>query len=72
VGKEGVVMEDIEPHTLKGKVKISHQIWSATADENIQKGATVRVIDWEGVHVIVEEVEEEEITTPPKSEKAKV
>ncbi len=71
VGKEGIVMEDIEPHNLKGKVKISHQIWSATSDENIQKGATVRVIDWEGVHVIVEVVEEEEITTPPKRGEAK-
>lgn len=72
VGKEGIVMEDIEPHNLKGKVKISHQIWSATSDVNIPKGTTVRVIDWEGVHVIVEEVEEEEeITTPPKRGEAK-
>jgi membrane protein implicated in regulation of membrane protease activity len=72
VGKEGIVMENIEPHNLKGKVKISHQIWSATSDENIPKGATVRVIDWEGVHVIVEEVEEEEeMLTPPKRGEAK-
>ena len=71
VGKEGIVMEDIEPNSLKGKVKISHQIWSATSDANIRKGAKVRVIDWEGVHVIVEEVEEEELVTPPKRGEAK-
>ena len=52
--------------------KISHQIWSATSGVNIPKGAEVRVIDWEGVHVIVEEVEGEEIVTPPKRGEAKV
>jgi membrane protein implicated in regulation of membrane protease activity len=72
VGKEGIVMEDVEPNSLKGKVKISHQIWSATSDAIIPKGAKVRVIDWEGVHVIVEELEEEEELTPSKREKAKV
>jgi membrane-bound ClpP family serine protease len=71
VGKEGIAMEDIEPHSLKGKVKISHQIWSATSDVNIPKGTKVRVIDWEGVHVIVEEFEEEEELATPKRGEAK-
>ncbi|UCF07918.1 MAG: NfeD family protein [Thermoplasmata archaeon] len=61
VGREGVVTADIEPNSLKGKVKIKHQIWSATADAHIPKDAKIRVIDWDGVHVIVEEVEEEEM-----------
>ncbi|UCE37289.1 MAG: NfeD family protein [Thermoplasmata archaeon] len=61
VGKEGIVLEEIEPHSLHGKVKINQQIWSATADVEIPKGCKVKVIDWDGVHVIVEEVKEEEI-----------
>jgi membrane-bound serine protease (ClpP class) len=59
VGKEGLVLEDVEPHTLKGKVKIAHQVWSATSGEFIPKGSMVKVVDWEGVHVIVEEIKTE-------------
>jgi membrane-bound ClpP family serine protease len=72
VGKEGQVMEDIEPHSLKGKVKISHQIWSATADVPIPKGRTVKIVDWEGVHVIVEEIKGEEPISIKKSEEVEV
>lgn len=59
VGKMGIVTVATEPHSLKGKVKISHQIWSATADVVIPEGSKVKVVDWEGVHVIVEEIKEE-------------
>ncbi len=72
VGKEGLVTENIEPHSLHGKVKINYQIWSATADEFIPKGRMVKVVDWEGVHVIVEEIKEEETMVIRESEKAKV
>ncbi len=71
VGKEGIVTEDIEPHTIHGKVKINLQIWSATADMHIPKGKKVKVIDWEGVHVIVEEVKEEETIAEDKREEVK-
>ncbi len=71
VGKIGIVTEDIEPHSLHGKVKIKHQIWSATADEHISKGAKVKVVDWEGVHVIVEKIEEN-TTIEKKSEEVEV
>jgi membrane-bound ClpP family serine protease len=64
VGKEGLVTVDVEPHSLHGKVKIAHQIWSATSDEPIPKGSMVKVVDWEGVHVIVEEIKGEE--APPR------
>jgi len=60
VGKEGLVMEEVVPHSLKGKVKIAHQIWSATSDVPIPKGSMVKVVDWEGVHVVVEEIQGEE------------
>lgn len=71
VGKQGLVMEDIEPHSLHGKVKIQHQIWSATSDSHIPKGKMVKVIDWEGVHVVVEEIKEEEQSSITKDEKVK-
>lgn len=72
VGKEGIVTEDIKPHSLHGKVKIKHRIWSATADVNIPKGRTVKVVDWEGVHVIVEEVKREEGIPVKKSGEVEV
>lgn len=72
VGKTGIATEDIEPHSLRGKVKIKHQIWSATADVPIPKGRTVKVVDWEGVHVIVEEVKGEETIVEKKSEEVEV
>jgi membrane protein implicated in regulation of membrane protease activity len=72
VGKKGIVTEDIEPHSLHGKVKIKHQVWSATADVHIPKGRTVKVVDWEGVHVIVEEVKGEEGVVKKKSGEVEV
>ncbi len=65
VGKIGVVTVDVEPGLLKGKVRIQHQIWSATAEKQIPAGTKVRVVDWDGVHVIVERAEEEEIGNIP-------
>ena len=72
VGKTGIVTEDIEPHSLRGKVKIKHQIWSATSEAQIPKGRVVKVVDWEGVHVIVEEVKGEETVVEKKSEEIEV
>ncbi len=71
VGRKGIVLEDIEPHTLHGKVRIKHQVWSATAPMHISKGRIVKVVDWEGIHVIVEEVKEEEPILEKESEEAK-
>lgn len=72
VGKRGIVTMDIEPHSLHGKVKIKNQIWSATAEINIPKGAMVKVVDWEGVHVIVEEIKGEETIMEKKREEVEV
>ncbi len=72
VGREGLVLEDIDPHTLHGKVRIKHQVWSATADMHIPKGKMIKVVDWEGIHVIVEEIKEEEPHLSRESEEAKV
>jgi membrane protein implicated in regulation of membrane protease activity len=55
VGKEGIVTSKIIPNTLKGKVRIGSEIWSATADKEIEEGKKVVVIKGEGVHLIVKE-----------------
>jgi len=55
VGKEGVVTKEVSPNNLKGKVRIEHDTWSATANSNIPAGKHVRVQSSEGVHVVVEE-----------------
>lgn len=55
VGKKGVVVVDTIPGTLKGKVRIDSDIWSANSVQPIPKGAGVKVKRSEGVHVFVEE-----------------
>ncbi len=56
VGQVGVVEAEVEPHTLKGKVRIANDTWSATSEKLIPAGRKVRVVASEGVHVTVEEV----------------
>ena len=58
VGKIGVVIKDIDPNTLDGKVLVNKEEWSATAEKPIPAGRKVRVLRVEGVHLEVEEVEE--------------
>ncbi|MDI9633685.1 MAG: NfeD family protein [Methanolinea sp.] len=57
VGREGRVVRRVVPGTLSGKVLVSGQEWSARSRSGeIPVGATVRVVEAEGVHVVVEEV----------------
>lgn len=58
VGKTGIVTRKVEPHSLKGKVKIESTIWSATSDAAISENTMVKVTDAKGVHVTVEEIQE--------------
>lgn len=53
VGREGIVTVDTEPGSLKGKVRVGSDTWSARSDEPIEKGAEVIVESAEGVHVKV-------------------
>lgn len=55
VGKEGKVKKKVEPDELSGKVKIENQLWSATADQEIDEGKWVVVTESKGVHVVVKE-----------------
>jgi membrane-bound ClpP family serine protease len=57
IGKEGQVIKEIDATTIKGKVVIASTEWSAhSTGSTISKGKTVRVVDSEGVHIVVEEV----------------
>ncbi|MCL1811865.1 MAG: NfeD family protein [Methanomassiliicoccaceae archaeon] len=53
IGKEGVVIADVKPGNLKGKVRIDTDSWSATSDTVIKTGSEVIVYAAEGVHVKV-------------------
>jgi len=63
VGMTGVVVTEVRPNSLKGKVRIAHDTWSATSATPIPAGARVVVKASEGVHVTVEEL-------PPEAGKA--
>ncbi|MGD1061367.1 MAG: NfeD family protein, partial [Methanomassiliicoccales archaeon] len=59
VGTKGVVISEIRPNDLRGKVRIEHDTWSATAESVIPVGKKVIVVASEGVHVTVKEIGEE-------------
>ena len=52
--RTGTVVAATGPDSLKGKVRIGSDIWSARSDEPIEAGAEVVVVHAEGVHVKVE------------------
>ena len=55
VGKDGIVIKDINPLESTGQVKVSGELWSATCNGNIiQKGSTITVVNVDGVKLIVE------------------
>jgi inner membrane protein len=56
VGEEAIVIADVVPNTLRGKVRIHSEIWSARASTPIPAGTRVRVVAGEGVSVTVEPV----------------
>lgn len=53
VGREGTVTVATERDSMRGKVKIGSDTWSATSDEPIEAGERVVVVSSEGVHVHV-------------------
>jgi membrane protein implicated in regulation of membrane protease activity len=56
VGREGIVTVPTEAGSMKGKVKIGGDLWSATSDEPIEEGTEVIVESSEGVHVHVRRI----------------
>mgnify|MGYP001765687106 CR=1 FL=1 len=59
VGQIGFVEREVLPDSMKGKVRISNDTWSATSTKVIPAGRKVVVKASEGVHVKVEELPEE-------------
>lgn len=59
IGKKGTVISEVQPGNLKGKVRIDHDIWSATSERVIPEGRKVIVRASEGVHVVVEELDDQ-------------
>ncbi len=56
-GVEGVVLQAISPPGY-GRVKVIGEEWRATSKEAIPNGRTVKVIEVEGTHLVVEPSEE--------------
>jgi membrane protein implicated in regulation of membrane protease activity len=56
VGQEAIVITDVVPNTLRGKVRVRSEVWSAKAKAPIPAGTKVRVVAGEGVSVTVEPV----------------
>ena len=52
-GQVGVVVVPVVPDSLKGKVQIQSEIWSARGEQPIPAGTKVRVVSGEGVSVMV-------------------
>ncbi|MCI4340641.1 MAG: hypothetical protein L3J73_05185 [Thermoplasmata archaeon] len=56
-GQIGVVTAAVEPNTLRGKVRVQREIWSAQSDRPIPEGTRVRIVAGEGVAVQVVPIE---------------
>jgi inner membrane protein len=61
VGDEAIVIAPIIPNTIRGKVRVRSEVWSARSNVAIPVGARVRIVHGEGVSVSVEPIE------PPKA-----
>jgi membrane protein implicated in regulation of membrane protease activity len=58
IGKKGVVISEIVPNTITGKVRLeNNEAWSATAPMKIVVGVRVKVVESRGVHIVVAELE---------------
>ena len=57
VGSEGLVLQDIDPHTGAGMVRILQEEWRATALGPIEVGERVVVTEVKGARLVVEQLE---------------
>jgi len=53
LGKVGVVTSPVVPDTLRGKVRLGSETWSARSDQEIPVGTRIRVVGGEGASVVV-------------------
>lgn len=59
VGAEGIVLEDIDPHTGAGMVRVATEEWRATALQPIPKDARIIVNEVRGARFVVDPLEPE-------------
>lgn len=59
VGETGLVVVNVVPDSLRGKVRIHSEIWSARADREIPAGTRVRVQGGQGVAIWVQPLDAE-------------
>ncbi len=59
LGRTGVVVVPTDAASMKGKVRIGSEVWSATSDNPLEAGAEVIVEKSEGVHVHVRKIKED-------------
>jgi membrane protein implicated in regulation of membrane protease activity len=57
VGEIGLVLQDIDPHTDAGMVRVLHEQWRAMADQPIDAGEKIVVADVQGTRLVVELLE---------------
>ena len=57
VTKPGIVLEDIDPHSGAGLVKVDTEEWRATSDQAISKGTRIVVVGVSGTRLLVEPIE---------------
>jgi len=57
VGSEGLVLQDIDPHSGAGMVRVLHEEWRATALSPIGTGARIVVTEVKGARLVVEQLE---------------
>ena len=53
VNEMGIVVKAIDSINGKGLIKVKNEMWSARSDEFIEKDVLVKVIGYEGAHLIV-------------------
>ena len=56
VGEEAIVLVEIVPNTLRGKVRVRSEVWSARGAQRIPAGTRVKVVAGEGVSLTVEPI----------------
>jgi len=55
IGKVGLVLEEVQPHGVTGRVRIGSEEWRAASDseETIAEGVAVEIQRIDGTHVVV-------------------
>jgi membrane protein implicated in regulation of membrane protease activity len=57
VTRPGVVLEDIDPDTGSGMVRVDTEEWRATSPQPISKGTRIIVVEVSGTRLLVEPIE---------------